>query len=118
MLHSIEIRSVFVFRDHAQLIPFIHRVLISTNLEIILLYGHRRYPNFLSDNSKAFVDEQVTEGDFANASGYVAALIHAEAKAKAQDKLEALPLEGLESAEATPWTDADWEALKNRIEQA
>ena len=72
----------------------------------------------LSDSSKAFVDEQVTEGDFASASDYVAALIHTEAKAKAQDKLEALLLEGLESGEATPWTDADWQALKHRIKQA
>lgn len=68
----------------------------------------------LSDSSKAFVDEQVTEGEFASASDYVAALIHAEAKAKAQDKLEALLLEGLEG-EDIEWTDANWDELRQRI---
>jgi hypothetical protein len=34
-------------------------------------------------------------------------------KAKAQEKLEALLLEGLEG-EATEWGEADWEALSRR----
>ena len=57
----------------------------------------------LPEIEKAFVDEQVAEGDFASSSDYVAALIHAEAKAKAQEKLEALLLEGLEG-EDIEWT--------------
>ena len=67
----------------------------------------------LSDSSKAFVDEQVTEGDFASASDYVAALIHAEAKAKAQDKLEALLLEGLEG-EDIEWTPELMDEIRER----
>ena len=68
----------------------------------------------LPDIEKAFVDEQVAEGDFASASDYVAALIHAEAKAKAQEKLEALLLAGLEG-EDIEWTDANWDELRSRI---
>ncbi|MEP7350979.1 MAG: type II toxin-antitoxin system ParD family antitoxin [Sphingorhabdus sp.] len=68
----------------------------------------------LPDIEKAFVDEQVAEGDYASASDYVAALIHAEAKAKAQEKLEDLLLEGLEG-EDIQWTDANWDELRSRI---
>ena len=68
----------------------------------------------LPDIEKAFVDEQVAEGDYASASDYVAALIHAQAKAKAQEKLEALLLAGLEG-EDIEWTDANWDELRSRI---
>lgn len=70
----------------------------------------------LSDRQQAFVDEQVSAGEFASAADYVAALIDAEAKAKAQEKLEALLLEALdEDGPDEEWTDADWEALRARV---
>jgi antitoxin ParD1/3/4 len=68
----------------------------------------------LPEIDKAFVDAQVAEGDYASPAEYVAALIHAEAKAKAQEKLEALLLEGLEGDDIE-WTDADWDKLRSRI---
>jgi antitoxin ParD1/3/4 len=68
----------------------------------------------LPEIDRAFVDAQVAEGDYADAAEYVAALVRAEAKAKAQEKLEALLLEGLEG-EDIEWTDADWDKLRNRI---
>lgn len=58
----------------------------------------------LPEIDKAFVDAQVAEGDYADAAEYVAALVHAEAEAKAQEKLEALLLEGLESGDPVEWT--------------
>ena len=67
----------------------------------------------LSDPLQTFVDEQVATGDYSNAADYVAALIQAEAKARAQEKLEALLLEGLDSEE-TEWTEADWDDLRCR----
>ena len=67
----------------------------------------------LSDPLQTFVDEQVATGDYSNAADYVAALIQAEAKARAQEKLEALLLEGLDSEE-TEWTEADWDDLRRR----
>lgn len=60
---------------------------------------------------QSFVDEQVASGDFSNAADYVSALIEAEARARAQEKLEALLLEGLDS-EAEEWTKADWDELR------
>lgn len=65
----------------------------------------------LSDRQQAFVDEQVASGDYSDAAQYVAALIEAEAKARAQEKLEALLLEGLDS-EDEEWTEADWDELR------
>ena len=67
----------------------------------------------LSDRQQAFIDEQVATGDYSNAADYVAALIEAEAKARAQERLEALLLEGLDSEE-TEWTEADWDDLRRR----
>lgn len=67
----------------------------------------------LTDPLQTFVDEQVASGDYGNAADYVAALIEAEAKARAQEKLEALLLEGLDSEE-TEWTEADWDDLRRR----
>ena len=66
---------------------------------------------FLSDRQQAFIDEQVATGDYSNAADYVAALIEAEAKARAQEKLEALLLEGLDSDDEE-WTEADWDELR------
>ena len=66
----------------------------------------------LSDRQQAFVDEQVATGDYSDAADYVAALIEAEAKARAQEKLEALLLEGLKE-EAEEWTEADWDELRS-----
>ena len=65
----------------------------------------------LSDRQQAFIDEQVATGDYSDAADYVAALIEAEAKARAQEKLEALLLEGLDSDDEE-WTEADWDELR------
>ncbi len=52
---------------------------------------------------KAFVDGHVAEGHYATASEYVRELIRNDAKAKAEAKLEALLLKGLEG-EDMEWT--------------
>jgi antitoxin ParD1/3/4 len=68
----------------------------------------------LSDSTKALVDEELAAGHYASVAECVGALLDAGAKAKAQEKLEALLLEGLEG-EDIEWTDADWDKLRNRI---
>jgi antitoxin ParD1/3/4 len=67
----------------------------------------------LSDREQAFLGEEAAAAGHASAEDYAAELIRAELKAKAQAKLEALLLEGLEG-EATEWSDADWEGLRRR----
>lgn len=57
----------------------------------------------LSEPQQAFVDAQVVEGKYPNAEACVAAAVQAAAKAWAQDRLEALLLEGYNSEELE-WT--------------
>jgi antitoxin ParD1/3/4 len=72
----------------------------------------------LSDGAQAFVDAQLAEGNYASVSECIDAALRAQAKAEAQEKLEALLLEGLDSGDAEPWTDENWDALRRRIAQA
>jgi antitoxin ParD1/3/4 len=58
----------------------------------------------LSDSSKAFVDAQVAEGNYASVSECIDAAVRAKAKAEAQEKLDALLLEGLNSGDPVEWT--------------
>lgn len=59
----------------------------------------------------AFLDEQVAQGGYSDVGADVAKLIDTDARLRAQEKLEALLLEGLEG-EVTEWTQADTERLK------
>jgi|SRR6516165_51155 putative addiction module CopG family antidote len=64
---------------------------------------------------KAFVEEQVAAGKYRNAGAYLAALVRADRKRKAEEKLLALIQEAEDSGPATPMTRKDWEDLKRRV---
>src|ERR1039458_7876663 len=75
----------------------------------------------LPEPLKEFVDGQIAAGRYSSASEYVRELIRADEKRKAEERLEALLLEGLQSAE-TELTSADWsdirqEAIAQRSEE-
>ena len=69
----------------------------------------------LPDPLKQFVDGQIAQGRYSSASEYVRELIRADEKRKAEDKLEALLLEGLNSPESalkgSTWAAVRKEAL-------
>lgn len=69
----------------------------------------------LPDPLKKFVDGQIAEGRYSSVSEYVRELIRADEKRKAEDRLEALLLEGLNSPETElqpqDWTDIRKQAL-------
>ena len=67
----------------------------------------------LSDAQHAALEARVADGDYASVADYVTALVDAEARARAQERLDALLLEGLRG-EATPWTRDDAKRL-NRL---
>lgn len=67
----------------------------------------------LPASQQAFVEDQVTDGHYPSVSDYLSDLVRADQKAKAQEKLEALLLEGLEG-EDSEWTDSDWDTLRRR----
>jgi len=62
----------------------------------------------LPDQLKEFVDGQVGSGRYSSVSEYVRDLIRADEKRKAQDKLEALLMEGIQSGDPTQMTQQDW----------
>jgi antitoxin ParD1/3/4 len=63
----------------------------------------------LPDSLKEFVEQEVAEGGYETTSEYVRELIRAEKKRKAEEKLEALMLEGLDSGEPMEVTKEYWE---------
>ena len=65
----------------------------------------------LPEPLKQFVDEQIAEGRYSSVSEYMRELIRADEKRKAEDRLEAMLLEGLNSAE-TELSPADWNDIR------
>jgi len=65
----------------------------------------------LPDPLKQFVDGQIAEGRYSSASEYVRELIRADEKRKADDRLETLLLDGLNSAESA-LSREDWSDLR------
>ena len=60
---------------------------------------------------KRFVDQQIAAGRYSSASEYVRDLIRGDEKRRAEERLEALLLEGLEGEES-PLTREDWTAIR------
>lgn len=65
----------------------------------------------LPDPLKEFVDHQIAEGRYSSVSEYIRELIRDDEKRKAEDRLEALLLEGLEGEE-TPLTHQDFDDIR------
>jgi antitoxin ParD1/3/4 len=66
----------------------------------------------LPDPLKEFVDGQIAAGRYSSASEYVRELIRADEKRKAEERLEALLLEGLQGEESE-LTRADWKDIRH-----
>jgi antitoxin ParD1/3/4 len=70
----------------------------------------------LPETLKHYVEEQVSSGAYGTASEYLRELIRQDRKRKAQDRLEALLLEGLESGEPIAATPTFWDELWARVD--
>ena len=66
----------------------------------------------LPEQLKEFVDGQVGSGRYSSVSEYVRDLIRDDEKRNAQEKLEALLIEGIQSGEATEMTRQDWSDIR------
>ena len=66
----------------------------------------------LPDQLKEFVEDEVGSGRYSSVSEYVRDLIRDDEKRKAQEKLEALLLEGIQSSKPTKMTRQDWEDIR------
>ena len=66
----------------------------------------------LPEPLKAFIDEQVSSGRYGSVSEYVRELVRQDEKRRAQERLEALLLEGLESGAPSEMSRRDWEDVR------
>lgn len=66
----------------------------------------------LPDQLKEFVDGQVGTGRYSSVSEYVRDLIRDDERRKAQERLEALLMEGIQSSESTEMTRLDWSDIR------
>ena len=69
----------------------------------------------LPDTLGEFVQERVTRDGYDTASDYLRDLIHEDQRRKAQEKLDALLQEGLDSGPATPMTSQDWAEIRLEV---
>lgn len=69
----------------------------------------------LPEPLKQFVDRQIASGRYSSASEYVRELIREDEKRKAEGRLEALLLEGLQGEE-TELTREDWAIIRREAQ--
>jgi antitoxin ParD1/3/4 len=69
----------------------------------------------LPETMKDFVDEQVHGGGYGSASEYIRDLVRRDQKQRAESRLQALLLEGLESGGDIPVTPEFWENLRRDL---
>lgn len=66
----------------------------------------------LPDQLKDFIDDQIGSGRYSSVSEYVRDLIRNDEKRKAQEKLETMLMEGIQSGKATQMTRQDWADIR------
>ena len=71
----------------------------------------------LPETLKDYVQERVAEGTYSNPSDYVRALIREDMKRRAEEKLDALLTEGINSGPAEPMTREDWAEIRTNLEE-
>ena len=69
----------------------------------------------LPSSLKEFVEIQVQESGFSTPSEYIRSLVRDDQKRRAEEKLEALLLEGLNSGEPIEITPEYWEKKRARL---
>jgi antitoxin ParD1/3/4 len=69
----------------------------------------------LPDAMKHFVQDRVSEGGYSSVSEYVRELIRADQRRKAEERIDALLLEGLDSGPPIPVTPEYWEDKKRKL---
>jgi antitoxin ParD1/3/4 len=69
----------------------------------------------LPEDLKRWVETQVASGGYGNTSEYIRELIRAERKRKAEERLEALLIEGLDSGDPIEITPEYWERKRREL---
>jgi antitoxin ParD1/3/4 len=71
----------------------------------------------LPDSMRAFIEQKIAQGGYSTASEYIRQLVREDQKRAAQERLEQLLLEGIDSGPSREMTDDDWEELRRRVSQ-
>lgn len=69
----------------------------------------------LPESMKSYVRERVAEGGYGSVSEYVRDLIRADQRRRAEERVDALLLQGLDSGEPIGATPEYWEKKKQRL---
>ena len=69
----------------------------------------------LPDPMRDYIEQQVKTGGYGSVSEYIRDLIRQDQKRKAQEHLESLLLQGLDSGEATNMSDRDWSEIRQAV---
>jgi len=69
----------------------------------------------LPEELKRWVEAQVTSGGYGNTSEYIRELIRLDRKRKAEERLEKLLIEGLDSGEPIEVTPEYWERKRRKL---
>ena len=65
----------------------------------------------LPDTMRDYIEEQVAQGGYSSVSEYFRELVRQDQKLRANERLQTLLLEGLNSGNATEITAQDWEDI-------
>jgi antitoxin ParD1/3/4 len=71
----------------------------------------------LPDSMRAFIEQKIAQSGYSTASEYIRQLVREDQKRAAQERLEALLMEGLDSGPSREMTKEDWEDLRRRVWQ-
>ena len=66
-------------------------------------------------SQKTYIKRQAASEGFATPSEYIRRLIGADQKRRAQERLEQLVLEGLDSGDSTPMTKKEWDDIRVEV---
>jgi antitoxin ParD1/3/4 len=69
----------------------------------------------LPEAMKQYVQQRVSDGGYNSVSEYIRELIRADQKRKAEERIDALLLEGLDSGPPIPVTPEYWEEKKRKL---
>ena len=69
----------------------------------------------LPDTLRDYIELQVKTRGYGSSSEYIRELVRQDQKQKAQEQLETLLLEGLNSGEPQPMSDRDWAEIRQAV---
>lgn len=71
----------------------------------------------LPDSLDAYIERQISTGEYTDASEYLESLVRADARKREATELEASLLEGVDSGESDEMTSDDWLDIRRQVRE-